>query len=69
MKLWIIERTDSVGYDEYDSIVVAADSEDDALRIEPKGGWASVDHLTARCIGEAMPYVSRGVVHASFNAG
>lgn len=69
MKLFIVERTDNVGYDEFDSIVVAAESEDDAIHIEPQGVWASAEHLAVQYIGEAMPLIPRGVVHASFNAG
>lgn len=35
MNLYRIYRTDEVGYDEYDSAVVAAESEDVALRMAP----------------------------------
>ncbi len=58
MKLWRIQRTDPVGYDEYDAAIVAAPSEADARLmhpgvehswngeewgyIHPREGWAMV---------------------------
>jgi hypothetical protein len=82
MKLFLIEQEQWTGYDTYDSAVVVAESEDDARNIHPSGGpvtdrrtdwacdWAtSVEHVTARYIGEASPVLPRGVVLASFNAG
>lgn len=36
-KLWLVSRTDVVGYDEYDSMVVAADTELEARTIHPNG--------------------------------
>lgn len=40
MKLWLVSRTDRVGYDEYDSMVVAAETEEEARKIHPS------DHLS-----------------------
>lgn len=37
MKLWLVKRKDRVGYDEYDSMVVAAETEEDAKLIHPNG--------------------------------
>lgn len=37
MKLWLIKRIDHVGYDEYDSAVVVAETEDAARLIHPTG--------------------------------
>lgn len=34
-KLWLVKRTDRIWYDEYDSIVVAADTEEEALYTHP----------------------------------
>lgn len=34
-KLWLVERTDRIGYDEYDSMVVAADTEEEARYTHP----------------------------------
>lgn len=36
-KLWLIRRTDRIWYDEYDSCVVAADTEEEALTYHPNG--------------------------------
>ena len=36
-KLWLVSRTDSIGYDEYGSAVVAADTEEEARTIHPNG--------------------------------
>lgn len=36
-KLWLVSRTESIGYDEYDSMVVAADTEGEALLVHPSG--------------------------------
>jgi hypothetical protein len=35
MKLWLVERTNYFGYDEYDSLVVAANTAEDAKKIHP----------------------------------
>jgi hypothetical protein len=37
MKLYLVRRTDDVGYDEYDSIVVAANDETEARNTHPYG--------------------------------
>lgn len=36
-KLWLVRRTDRVSYDEYDSMVVAADTELEARTYHPNG--------------------------------
>jgi hypothetical protein len=49
MKLWLMVRTDNVGYDEYDEAVVAAETEFAARNIHPsriiryvwRDGWVS----------------------------
>lgn len=35
--LYLVERTDKVTWDEYDSFVVCAESEDEARRVHPSG--------------------------------
>ena len=37
MKLWLIARTDTIGYDDYDSAVVAAETEEAARVTHPAG--------------------------------
>lgn len=53
-KIWLVHRTDRVDYDEFDSIVVFADTEDEARFIHPEdgitwreesGGWTYLNHL------------------------
>jgi hypothetical protein len=73
MKLWLLERTDAIGWDEFNSFVVRAETEDDARGVaainagdEGPGIWR--DPITATCVllhrfGEA------GVVLGSFCAG
>lgn len=76
MNLYLIERTDKIGWDEYDSAVVCAESLEDAKKINPceyaeKQGkqWVDPQHITGVLIGTADPSITRGVVCASFNAG
>lgn len=35
--LYLVKRTDRIGYDEYDSFVVCAENEDEARRVSPDG--------------------------------
>ena len=70
MKIFWLRRTDSCDYDEYDSFVVCANSPEEAKKIaRDKAGpyWS----LEAECthIGDALPFVSSGVIVGSFNAG
>lgn len=76
MNLYLVSRTDRVGYDEYDSMVVAAENEDDARLMKPYNAdgydWQDwTDHpetLTVELIGTALDNTSR-VVITSYNAG
>jgi hypothetical protein len=69
-------------YDYYDSAVVVASSEEDALSIHPGfdnktgmnprdnfGEWPKPGHVFAEVLGIADRRQQRGVVCASFNAG
>lgn len=75
MKLWKLTQEVSNGYDTYDSCIVAAETEEDAVTIHPgwewtDGTWASdASQVSAVCIGEASRDIERGVALASFNAG
>jgi hypothetical protein len=80
--LWLVRRTDHVGWDEWDAVVVVASSADEARAIHPNGwelwdgerwiesacGWATPDTLAVERLGEADDGKPR-VVLASFNAG
>ena len=79
MKLYLIERTDDVEYDEYDSAVVAAESSLAARKVHPDARpgaawtdgprfpeWASPASLCVTYLGVAKPHTKRGVVLASY---
>lgn len=75
MKLWLITAT-ALGYDCYDSAVVAAKTSIDAATIHPSGGeystdtWVKPSDVKAVLIGTAKPGTKAGtVICASFNAG
>lgn len=80
MKLYLVARTDDVGYDEYDSFVCAAQSEDGARNMTPYIGspepWViDTSQLKVQYLGITDPrsdfdadYKPR-IILASFNAG
>ncbi len=77
MKLWLVRRTDPIGYDEWDAVVVAAETQDDAQYIHPSPylkvfsqhyGWAKAETLSVEYLGTTDRKIE-GVVLASFNAG
>lgn len=80
MKLWLLTQNEANGWDTYDSMVVAAATEEEAKDITPPNfswpeGWAegvwasSPEFVKAVCIGEASKHVEAGVVLASYNNG
>ncbi len=78
MNLYYVQRLERIGYDTYDSMVVAAESEADARKTHPGGDpvedpyrlWtAAIDRLQVRLIGTAAEDVKAGVICSSFNAG
>lgn len=72
MKLWKVWRTDGVGYDEYDSAVVAAETVKEAWLLSPWRLEYDAElhgHFKIDCIGTAAPGVVAGSVVESFNAG
>lgn len=82
MKLWLLSKPGEIDYDEYDSCIVAAFSEQQARDIAPTGvvwgqdnwpeySWCARPH-DVECveIGLASPTIKYGqVICASFNAG
>lgn len=83
MKLYLIFRKDRTNYDEYDSFVVAAENEENALKFHPRGRyfeeddyfdngevyeWTSKENLKIECIGESYSKEEK-VIISSFNAG
>lgn len=67
--LYLLERTDSIDYDNYDSIIVCASTADEAIKIRPEYGWASEEYILLTKIGVAEDSVETGIVLESFNAG
>lgn len=79
MKLFLLTRPDSCGYDEYNSAVVAAISAKRAAKTNPDGfttedvdsfgTWAPRSKVKVEYIGVARKGTKEGVICASFNAG
>ena len=78
MNLYLLSQNQRNGYDTFDSLVVAAYSEEQARLIGPSPDykweygrvWAyEPDAVKVTLIGVAAPDVRKGVVLASFNAG
>lgn len=78
MNLYLLSQDENNGYDTYDSVVVAAKSENDARNIKPDGSvwgarysaWCpSPDDVTVQLIGKAVKGTTQGIICASFNAG
>lgn len=77
MNLYLLTQNRIIGYDTYDSCVVAAKNEETARNINPDGKWGdkysswclSPDYVDVKLIGKAVTGTEPGVVCASFNAG
>lgn len=77
MKLFLLVQDDNRGYDTYDSVVVAAESEALAREITPSSDyckwgstWADApDNVSVQYLGEAYERTTPGIILASFNAG
>lgn len=67
MKLWKVERTDFVGYDEFDGWIIAHHSAELAISLT---GYGHSPYIEVSCIGEALPDAVEGsILFESFNAG
>lgn len=85
MNLYLISQSENNDYDTYDSLVVAANSKNEARNIHPHtmydgsevvnwedewSPWASSpDKVEVKLIGKAVKGTSKGIILASFNAG
>lgn len=85
MNLYLLSQSFLDGYETYDSCVVAAMTEYEAVRISPSNdgpneikvttftdGWPGLDRLNeieVKLLGEALTGTASGVICASFNAG
>ena len=78
MNLYLVTNT-IASYDQYDAMVVAAETPAQAMRIHPAGagGWDNEPihrvwgprNLTCERIGTAGKFIKAGVILASFKAG
>ena len=75
MNLYKLTQYEKTGYDTYDSVVVAAESIDQAKNFNPEGSWSynhnwcsSPEHVSAEMIGTATEGTPEGIILASFNA-
>jgi hypothetical protein len=84
MNIYLVDRNSSCGYDEWDSFVCVAESEDAARHTHPDscnravawdgiefkyGGWVNASQVKVTLLGQADPTIPAGVVCSSFNAG
>lgn len=78
MNIYLLKQSDNNGYDTYDGVVVAAESEEEARKISPshfgfdpdRKDWANCpENVRVELIGEAFSDTPRGVILASHNAG
>ena len=70
MKLWYLERTDGVGWDDYDSFVIRAATKAGAIDISLTHGWgasnAGYDDIDCT---ELLQDGEPDIIIGSFNAG
>ena len=81
MNLYLLTQDVNMDWDTYDSVIVCAESEEEAVKINPDGdifgtvrrwgsGWVKDPSLVkCRKIGVADESIEKGVVLTSFNAG
>lgn len=81
MKLWKLTQNVNNDYDSYDSVVVAAKTEEEARLIRPDSynswdteyrsySWAEHPYqVQVELIGNAVKGTKEGIILASFNAG
>ena len=77
MNLYLLDRKDDWHYECFDSLVVAAESEADAVTILPQSvgttktgsGWTTPENIAVTLIGMAAPGLQRGVILGSYIHG
>jgi hypothetical protein len=68
MKIYLVSTRDSVGYDEYEAVVVVAKSAKDAVSIAKEECDNFSGNLDIISIGAANKRQKRGAVLTAFNA-
>ena len=76
MNLYLISQHVNNELDTYDAAVVAAETEEEARHIHPRGNWDISEHTWVKpedvdvfLIGTAEKEIHKGMILASFNAG
>jgi hypothetical protein len=76
MNIYLLERTDKLGYDDFDSAVVAAENEENAKSIQIgytynniSRSWTTPNNIKSTLIGIAAPFTKSGIILASYNGG
>jgi hypothetical protein len=78
MNIYLVERTDENGYDEFDSFVCIEETLEKARQTTPndKGFdyhyncWThSIDNVKATKVGTALKGATKGIICSSYNAG
>lgn len=79
MNIYLVARTDHIGYAEFDAFVCVAETEEDAKKIHPYGvdrwdsdSWVPFSdraNLAVVFIGIAAANQTEGIILTSFNAG
>jgi len=69
MKIYLVSTNDMVDYDDYDAVVVIAESIEDAMIIAKESCSNFGSNLSVFDIGIAHDDQERGEVLASYNAG
>jgi len=64
--IYLVERKDDVGWDEYDAFVVRAKNEEEAITICSEQAFFNKDNTTVKEINSKG---KSGVILGSFNAG
>ena len=67
MNIYLVERTDDVGYDEYDAFVVSAKDENEAL-VTIGGKQFFKENTEFKIVGTTTSKISE-IILGSFNAG
>ena len=68
--IYLIERTDNVGYDEFDKLMVVDETLKKAIASIQERYYGFVDgNIVCELIGQAKKNQAKGVVLASFCAG
>jgi hypothetical protein len=68
MNLWLLSRTDDVSWDEYEAVVVAAESPQRAMEIHPDGNatFNGTDWRTARGFTDGQTWADPNSLKVDF---